>query len=69
MHGFQKYSTELYLLFIWKTEYATKITNDSKHSAAMSETVMDSDDSKLRAPTPPGRTGAEWTAAVIWPME
>lgn len=35
MHGFSKTFEELYLLFIWKTEDATKNTNGSKCPAAV----------------------------------
>lgn len=35
IHGFSKIVEELYLLFIWKTEDATKTTNSPKCSAAV----------------------------------
>lgn len=35
MHGFSKTVEELYLLFVWKTENAEKLTNGPKHSATV----------------------------------
>ena len=57
IHGFSKIVEELYLLFIWKTEDATKITNSPKCSAAVVQqfkTAVEADHVNLKLLIHPG---------------